>query len=110
MAFGCQLYVTAFGSYNAYGCDSSFNGWYNANYQRCCSEGWTAFAEWILWIAFCIFLLVIMILAARARQRRRMMYMEQMANNQQPGAVIIQTTGPSTYAAPNYQQQPAYGY
>ena len=39
-----------------------------------------------------------------------MMYMEQMANNQQPGAVIIQTTGPSTYAAPNYQQQPAYGY
>ena len=44
MAFGCELYYTIYGNTNVYGCESTFNGWYNMNYQRCCSEGWTAFA------------------------------------------------------------------
>ena len=78
MAFGCELYYTIYGNTNVYGCESTFNGWYNMNYQRCCSEGWTAFAAWMLWIVACFILLAIMIAAARARQRRRMMYMEQM--------------------------------
>ena len=117
MAFGCDLYYTINGYTNTYGCDSSYNGWYNANYGRCCSEGWTTFAAWMLWITVCLIFVAIMVAAARARQRRRMMYMEQMQMNQQPGAVIIQTTGPAgqqqygqtAYAPPGYQQpQPGY--
>ena len=71
MAFGCDLYYNyQYHSYNGYGCDSSYNGWYNANYQRCCSKGWTEFASVILAIALAILVIVILKLIVNAWSRR----------------------------------------
>ena len=51
MAFNCDLYYNYYyGSYNFYGCDAAYDGWYNSFYNRCCSRFWTAFGAWMMWI------------------------------------------------------------
>ena len=90
MAFGCGL---TYG--NFYGC-ANYYGAYNFDYFRCCSYGWTWFADVMMWVGVSVLILVFLICMARARQRRRMMMMQQMQmmNGQMPNTVIVQTNGP----------------
>ena len=57
MAFNCDLYYYSNGYTDKYGCDATYDGWYNSYYNRCCSRFWTAFGAWMMWITISIIIL-----------------------------------------------------